>query len=142
MIQRVFTEVNIVNKVVMVHPFINEKVIYVEDGLIISQLYNIYTLQLTNEFVFYLKINFKKPILPKTIYSIYETLIKYDIRPGDDFRKPEFNFCKIYQLSPKTHSEEIFNELMLELNSMQATIQKSINTVLSNSPQTQDIWKL
>jgi hypothetical protein len=140
MIQRVFTEVNIVNQV-MVHPYRKEKIIYVEDGLVISQLYSIKTLQLTNEFAFYLKINLK-PILLEMIYSIYETLHKNGIYSGNVFRKPEFNFCKIYQLSPETHSDEVFNELMIELNSMQATIQKSINTVLSNSPQTQDIWKL
>ena len=164
MIQRVFIERNYPNnQYFRLRPFnymrspeggliptCFEKVYYQESNLFITQAYNIETDQPTNQFCINLKINLEPSMvemflkLIKTNWSrngIYSWYFK-DTDAGYINYSYSFNnslhemiFDKNYYISEDTPLDEVFDQLMVELNSMQTSIQKSINTVLSNSPQ-------
>ncbi len=131
MIQRVFIEKKYPNNNnVGPQPlFVHEKVVYQED-----ELYIIRNSEFPGEYVFFITMSFNN-YMQKKIKNNWKEMWKEDINLCYIDFYSDILFTKSYTIPIEIPPEEIFHFLMVELNSMQTSIQKAVNIILSNSPK-------
>ncbi len=120
-----------------------EKVFFQEKDVIITQILKfnkkVNKYWGTNQYYFYILVDFGKPALIKDMlnYSITNQLLRNNsIYYADNYEQPNYmTFYRKYLYDGNNSPQERFQHLMKEVDVMKVFIQEAIDIFLSNSPQ-------